>query len=120
MRCEFITLDAHNIEVYVERFVERCKNFGYGVCEDEALRLSELFESGLTLDQIVDVRLLADNYAVNAHKFSEDDLGNWGYDTSDLEEAVQEATEDSLFWWVGDDRKRYFCKNFHMPLRISE
>lgn len=84
----------------VDRISDRTSDFGYDMTDNEREAMAQLLSSdiGVTTSDLIDVRYLADNYAVNAEIVTPQDLENYDYGN----------LEDALFSWEEEDGT-YYC-----------
>lgn len=95
---EVIYPTLEQAEQLVDRIERRVKAFSYTMSEEEKEAMSNLFQDvGVTVDQLLDVYILADNYAINAEIVRPEDVNN--YNEEDLEEA--------LFTWEEENGTHY-------------
>lgn len=83
----------------VERIEKRCRTFDYEMCTSEAQAMANLLcDTGVSLNNIICVNNMADNYAINAEIAEGDEVNNY----------EQEDLDNSLFSWEENGRK-YYC-----------
>lgn len=96
---ETIYLDLDQATDLVERIAKRAENFNHKMSEPEKEAMSQLLSDvGVTIDDIIDVSRLADEYAINAEIVTPSDVDN--YSITDL--------QDALFTWK-EDGETYYC-----------
>lgn len=102
MNSEIIYMDFDQALTLVDRMSDRTKRFNYTISKPEAEAIASLLvDVGVTVDDLLDISRLADNYAINAEKVSP--IDTYQYDRSSL--------EDALFTWK-EDGQQYYCLNW--------
>jgi hypothetical protein len=85
----------------VDRIAERTENFNHIMAVEEKNAMANLLSDiGVTVDDLLDVSNLADNYAINAEIVTPEDYKN--YD-------MKEVKQDYLFSWKDADGKNHYC-----------
>lgn len=98
MTTEVIYPTYEQAQDIVERIAERTKVFHYEMSNNEKeVMTSLLHDIGVTVDQLLDISILADNYAINAEIVRPEDQHNYS----------EEALEDALFSWQEDNGTHY-------------
>jgi hypothetical protein len=83
----------------VDRIAKRTERFNHTMADSEKEAMAQLFSDiGVSVDDIIDVSNLADNYAINAEIVTPDEADNYSYS----------ALQDALFSWEHDGEK-YYC-----------
>jgi hypothetical protein len=84
----------------VDRIAERTENFNHTMTDNEKQSMSYLVSDiGVKVSDIIDVSLMADNYAINAEIVTPDDYDNY---------SMREVRQDRLFSWQ-DNGETYYC-----------
>ena len=95
---ETVFLTYEQAQELVERIAKRAEKFNHTMSEPEKEAMAQLLSDiGVTVDDLVDVSSLADNYAINAELVSPEEAEN--YDRSTL--------RDALFTWKEDGETHY-------------
>lgn len=82
----------------VERIAKRAKEFDYTISSPEQEAMAQLLSDvGVSVDDILCVKNLADNYAINAEIVTPEEVKS--YDTSSL--------DDALFTWKEGGETHY-------------
>lgn len=93
----FLTYDQA-IEL-VDRIAERTENFKHFMVKSEKESMAELLSScGVSVNDIIDVSNLADNYAINAEIVT----------PSEVDDYSRNALREALFSWEHEGEK-YYC-----------
>lgn len=83
----------------VDRIAKRCERFNYTMVDNEKTQIANLLSNiGVSVDDIIDVSNLADNYAINAEIVTPDEADNYS----------KSALQDALFSWEHDG-ETYYC-----------
>lgn len=92
----FLTFDQ--AEDLVERIAKRAENFNHIMSNPEKTAMAQLLSDiGVSIDDIIDVSNLADNYAINAELVTPEEAKNYGRNT----------LNDALFTWKEDGETHY-------------
>ena len=82
----------------VDRVAKRAKRFDHNMSEPEKAAMADLLSDiGVSVSDLIDVSILADNYAINADIVTPDEVAD--YTRSDLEGA--------LFTWEENGETHY-------------
>lgn len=93
----FLTFDQ--AEDLVDRIAKRAENFDYTMSNPEKKAMAELLSDiGVSVDDLVDVSNLADNYAINAEIVKGD---------KEAESYSHSSLRDALFTWKEDGETCY-------------
>ena len=102
MNSEIIYMDFDQALTLVDRMSDRTKQFSYTISKAEAEAIASLLvDVGVSVEDIIDISRLADNYAINAEIVTPNEANQ--YDRSSL--------EDALFTWK-EDGQQYYCLNW--------
>ena len=102
MNNEAIYLSYDQALDLVGRISTRALNFDYKMSKSEMEAMASLLSDvGVTVDDLVDVSRLADNYAINAEIVT----------STDTYQYSQSSLEDALFTWK-EDGQQYYCLNW--------
>jgi hypothetical protein len=99
-REQVVYLSFDEAEMLVDRIAERTEQFNYSMSNNEKTAMAQLLSDiGVKVSDLIDVSILADNYAINAEIVTPND-----YDNYDMISVKEEA----LFSWE-EDGYEYFC-----------
>jgi len=102
MNNEAIYLSYDQALDLVGRISTRAKQFNYTISKPESQAIASLLvDVGVTVDDLIDVSRLADNYAINAEIVT----------PTDTYQYSQSSLEDALFTWK-EDGQQYYCLNW--------
>lgn len=97
---ETIFLDFDQAQELVERVAKRAENFDCTMSSPEKTAMAELLSDiGVSVDDLVDVYNLADNYAINAEIVRGD---------AESENYKRSTLDDALFTWK-ENGETYYC-----------
>jgi hypothetical protein len=97
---QVVYLSFDEAEMLVDRIAERTEQFNYSMSNNEKTAMAQLLSAiGVKVSDLIDVSILADNYAINAEIVTPSD-----YDNYDMISVKEEA----LFSWE-EDGYEYFC-----------
>jgi hypothetical protein len=97
--CDVNYLRFDQAQDLVERIADRAKVFKYVMSVEEKEAMSELLsEIGVRTSDLIDIRNMADNYAINAEIVTPDDVQDYDAETLD----------DNLFSWY-ENGKKFYC-----------
>lgn len=92
----FLTIDQATD--LVDRIAKRAENFDYEMSEPEKEAMAQLLSDiGVSVDDIIDVSNLADNYAINAEIVTPDEVDQYS----------RSSLQDALFTWKEDGETHY-------------
>ena len=84
----------------VDRIADRASNFGHNMIDNEKEAMAQLLsDTGVSVNDLVDVSNLADNWAINAEIVQAEEVDN--YSRSDL--------RDALFSWKNEEGETCYC-----------
>ena len=102
MKNEIIYMDFDQALNLVDRMADRTKKFNYTISKPESEAIASLLcDVGVTVDDLLDVSRLADNYAINAEIVNDENRHQ--YHRTDL--------EDALFTWK-ENNEQFYCLNW--------
>jgi hypothetical protein len=99
MKQEIVYLKGYQALELVDRIAERTERFNHTMVDDEKNSMANLLgDIGVSVDDIIDVSRLADNYAINAEIVTPDEADNYSHS----------ALRDALFSWEHEG-ETYYC-----------
>lgn len=96
---QVVYLSFDEAEKLVYRISARAEQFNYNMCSAEIEAMANLLsEIGVKVSDLICENNLADNYAINAHIASEEEM-----------EQYETDKDDCLFSWTDDGGLKQFC-----------
>lgn len=84
----------------VDRIAVRCEHFNHEMIDNEKKAMAQLLSDvGVSVNDLIDVSRLADNYAINAEIVQAEDVS--GY--------LKSSLRDALFSWKNEDGETCYC-----------